>query len=364
MKVKAKSAILSVVLCLFGMFSLFSLSACGNVSLQTLSDNFEELDQIYSDNADVFQAGFCGDFYTEYLINYGEKVDELVFDDTPGYAELRDRYNIMLAVSNDYIDGNRQYILSWSEDSLTSDARAAINTLNASLVDYKDYISTFLRERNNLIGYFDKFQDSMNEESHMSRLRNFKRYYANLVQKNIQLSLDMAEAVKTTEIFDLLRETEPTEVSTRVIKDYMVAKILPVFSEFMLTEVENKLNWSAFSGGAKEQIDTLLSSLEQKFDFYKAQLISIDNQIKVFESKEAMQNFYDLTESFFVEMDDYLQALKDLDIYTLITSYNNSFEEYLAENSLANVYFEKMEQFINISLENFLTNAANQIYVG
>lgn len=174
--------------------------------------------------------------------------------------------------------------------------------------------------------------------------------------------MNLAKTIETTEIFELLKKTTPTENDTRILKEYIRAKMLPIFSEFMITEIENNLNWEAQAATeTKTRIDNLLAQLNTRFINYKSHFVGSSEAVSTL-SAEEMTQLFGYIEDFFVETDAYLQALKGLKIKKLAVDYDNDFERYKKSNNLAEVYLEKMEQFVGTTLFDFMNTTLNIIY--
>lgn len=354
---KIKSLLLSFVLGLTGLLAVFGLVGCGDTSLATIEENYQKLNDTYSQYMEVFKTGFCEGVSTKYLIGYGNIIDDYIDSKKAGYVELQSRYNIMLVISSDYIDNNISYVTNFEEAKLSAESRSAINKLNENLVEYTNTIESFVNARKSFVTYFSEFNGQLNEEADAAYLRRFKKSFGELVSKNINLSMSLAKAIETTEIFNLLKNTEPTENDSKIIKEYIRAKMLPIFSEFMITEIENNLNWSALTATeSKTKIDELLSKLNTEFESYKQHFVVSNGNTNKMTTKE-VNDLFNLIENFFVETDSYYKALKELDISAFAINYDFDMKKYKEQNQLAEVYIEKLEQFINFSLNNFTTNA-------
>lgn len=359
---KFKKTLASLALGCCSVLALFGLGGCGEVSTKTLSENFDKLDATYQEYSEVFKQGTVDNLSTDYLITYGSIVDQYVTEQKEGYVELLSLYNSTLVISSDYIKNNEEYVKNLDDSTLSKDSKAAIKILNKSLVDYTDTISDFVRARKNFVEYFEQFNGQLNEESNSAYLRKFKKSYGELVSKNIELSMNLAKTIETTEIFDLLKKTDPTENDTKIMKEYIRAKLLPIFSEFRITEIENNLNWNGQAQTeTKTRIDNLLASLDSKFSTYKARFVGESGDLKILTSEE-MNTLFDYIGKFFLEVDSYMDALKKLNISVLSVDYNNDLESYLGRNPFAETYLEKIEQFVEISLPNFMDQVVNIIY--
>lgn len=359
---KFKKIMAGLTLCCCSLFALLGLGGCGGVTLSTIQENFDKLDATYKEYSSVFTQGVVDNMDTNYMIKYGTIVDGYVTEKREGYVELLDIYNSTLVISSDYIDNNKEYIKNLDEKNLSKESKTALKDLNESLVEYTDTISDFVRARKTFVDYFEEFNGQLSEESSSAYLRKFKKSYGELVSKNIELSMSLASAIETTEIFDLLKKTTPTENDTKIMKEYIRAKMLPIFSEFKITELENNLNWQGQAETeTKDRIDNLLASLESKFATYKARFVGSNENVSTLTSEE-MNQLFDYVENFLAETDAYIQALKGLNISVLAVDYDNNMEKYLEKNPLAETYLEKMEQFIGTTLTNFMDQVVNIIY--
>lgn len=359
---KVKSLLCSVVLGFCALFGVLGLTGCKEVNLDTVTDNFLKLEEVYSANADVFKEGTCEGMATKYLIDYGTVVDGFVSENKDGYAELLTKYNAVLVISNDYIDNNKSYVMNLTDEKINADSKKSFKALNNSLLEYTESISDFVRARKSFMEYFAQFNGELGNEANEAHLRKFKKEYGNLVDKNLELSMSLAKSVESTEIFDLLKNTTPTQNDTKIVKEYIRAKMLPIFSEFMISEIENNLNWNAqVATETKTRIDQLLGKLNNSFEVYKARFVKSNENVKVLTNKE-MNSLFEMVENFLVETDEYYKALKGLDISALAVQYDNNLENYKKTNKLAEVYLEKMEQFINITLPKFVEESLLVIY--
>ncbi len=360
MKLKKTLTCLALGCC--SVLTMFGLSGCGGVSTKTLQENFDKLDATYQEYSEVFKQGTVENLDTNYFISYGSVVDGYIDEQKEGYVELLDVYNSTLVISSDYIDNNKEYVKNLDDKALSKETKSAIKELNSSLVDYTDTISEFVRARSNFIDYFEQFNGQLSEESSNAYLRKFKRSYGALVSQNIEVSMNLAKTIETSEIFELLKKTTPTENDTKIMKEYIRAKILPIFSEFKITEIENNLNWNGQAQTeTKTRIDDLLALLEREFSTYKARFVGSNSALNTLTSEE-MNKLFDYIGDFLSETDVYMKALKSLNISALSVDYDNDLEKYKEKNPFAEVYLEKMEQFIEITLPNFMNQVVNIIY--
>lgn len=365
---KTRKIILSLVLCLCAFLPIFALAGCGNVPVSEVKSSFTDLQTTYNKYSDIFSTGTVEEGLTSnYKVDYGVNLDEIsAGSNKEMYDSLVERYNVMLAISSKYIDSNKAYVAALEEKELSEKTRVAINELNAKLTKYIKYIPTFATERNSFKDHFKNFAG--NEQMDLAVLRNFKKSYGELVSKNIDLALATAKVVETTEIFDILQATVPTQKDVRIVKEYISAKLLPIFNELLIAETETSFNYyyDGYDCEAKTKIEEVVEDLESKFDYYKKQIVSSTATLKGASgdlSKEEMKDLFDILNDFSVEMKDYLKSVEKLDIAKLILE-SKTFEKHKKEIVLADVYYEKIDQFVSISLPNYMQNLVSEIFVG
>ena len=76
-------------------------------------------------------------------------------------------------------------------------------------------------------------------------------------------------------------------------------------------------------------------------------------------SIERFNKYYSNIYVFFEEENSFLTALKAFNIEKLAIDYKNDLESYKSKNPFAEIYLEKMEQFVNITLDNFMIEIGN-----
>ncbi len=358
---KIKKLLLTMALCCFCVFSVVGLAGCKDVTLSLLKENFEKLDAAYAANSDVFVEGEFEGLPTKYLISsYGTVVDKRIENGTEGYEELLKLYNATLVMASDYVDSNREFLLALEEKELSKQSKEALKILNDSVVEYTNSIEDFIRGRASLMDYFSKYAEE-SEVSNMKNILQFKKIYGNMVKKNVRLATNSARMVETTKIFELLKQTHPTAADTETVKEYIRAKLLPIYSEMKITEIANNMNWSAQKeGDCKPQIDAVIEKLDASFVDFKQNFVTKKTS-KVL-TKTEMGHLFDIAEEFFVEAEAYFQALYGLSLSKLAVSYDNQMSKYLKENALAEVYLQKLEQFVGHSLGQFMDAVCDIIY--
>lgn len=358
---KTRKICLSLVLCLCALLSVFTLTGCGGSVVGDVQKSFAELDESYTKYAEVFQLGTLEDgLETKYVVNYG--VDFANFSPTnqEKYDALKEKYNVMLALSSKYIDSNKAYVTALAEEDMTDETKNALKNLYTKIDSYIKYLPTFVEERNIFKNHFDNF--SGNADANLAVLTKFKKSYGQLVNKNLDISLALANVIETTEIFDLLQSTEPTEKDTEIVKDYITTKMLPIFNQLLIEETETSFAYYDYSGGAISQIKTVVNNLEDKFSSFKTSLALSNATCKALGSKEKMQELFKNANDFFVEMQNYSTSVSELKIYDLVINNGNDFEEHKKQVPYAEIYFEKIDQFVSITLGSFMDNLASVVY--
>lgn len=359
MKIKRALALFGIGC--FSALALVGFSGCGEqASVATVKENYENLAATYQSYSDVFQHGTIDAIGTDYYIGYGDIIDKYIADGQAGFEELSSVYNVVFAISGQYIDKNKEYITRIEDSELTENGKKELTKLNKVLVDYTNSISNFVDARSDFISYFDTFsgEPSVNGASG-AHLRRFKRAYGDLVSKNVSLANQMADTISTTEIFDILSAGPSGSQDTEIVKEFVRAKLLPIFSEFKITELENKLYWAAQNETeTKLRIDNLIAVLEERFETFKQIFVRSSSYVNSLTAEE-MKALITKIEDFFEEENSFLTALKAFNIEKLAIDYKNDLESYKSKNPFAEIYLEKMEQFVNITLDNFIIEIGN-----
>ena len=194
-------------------------------------------------------------------------------------------------------------------------------------------------------------------------LNRFKISLGELLAKNVDFSTNLANAVEATEIFDLLKSLDdPQESDTKIVKEFARAKMLHIFTDFRVVEFANKMTWSVQKDGeCKQRINALMTSLDEQYETFKQEFVlSKKNFVKL--TKDQLKGLFDDISEFLLEAEAYSKALEGMDFPNLAVNYNNDMKEYLKKNKLAEQYLEKMEQFVAITLPNFMANISQTIY--
>ena len=356
---KTKRIFLALFLCFCSVFTVFGLVGCKDVTLGTLKESYEILSNQISQNSQVFaQDG------TLLVESYGKKVDANIIANKSEYVELRDLYNSTLTIAFEYAQENKDFILLLDEAALNKASKAALKTLNASVNDFANSIPRFVEAHQTFVAHFQNFSDDAQGDA--SVLLRFKKTYGEMVKKCVDFSSNTAKMVESTEIFELLKKTQPSAADTITISQYIRAKLLPIFSEFKITEIANKMNWQLLlnNGDAqmKQTLQALVGNLDTHFANYKQTFLHGNIKTQPLSSEE-INDVFNLTENFLVEMESFFQALYGLDLNTFASVYKNNMKEYLKTNQFAEVYLQKLQQFVNVSLDNFIKTVSSKLYV-
>jgi len=358
---RKRSLVLSFILAIFALLSTVAFVGC-DVNLDTLKSSFESLDKTYQTYSEVFNHGtLAGTIETNYIVNYGDAVNIYVGKNKENYAELRDEYNVMLALSHYYIDTNKSYVLNCDYKNLSKEAKKSLNTVNKKIKEYEKEIKKFDENRKAMMVFFNQYAEAEREQSAEEyHVRMFKRAYGKLIDKNIELSSALAKSVELTEIFDLMKNTAITNKDVSIIKDYVQTKMLPIYNEFMINQVANKISWKVYEG-LNSRLDNLIDNVKNSFNSYKSQIVNGATNDKEF-TAEQITVLFNKVENFLAEQKIYDRALKEFDIATFVTNYNGNLQQYEKKNSLASLDLEKMEQFIQKTVPNFIEEMGEYLF--
>lgn len=356
---KITSKILGFVLCCTAVLCSVALVGCKKVTLSNLEQSYQQLEDEFKANETVFISHDFEGQATDVYVSYNEKINKLTVTDKD-FGELVWLYNFALSAAHNYIFSNRSFVLSLKEAELSKSAQKIIGTLNQSLVEFKNYIPSFVRERQSFLNHFDAF-DNLDVNADRAALLRYKKVYGRFVDKAVNACNNVATMVEESKIFDVLQNTTPTRVDAETIKNYFGAKLLPVFCEFKINEFANKMNWSVQAEGtAKARINTLIDNVEQKFATYRDVFVSRTTSITL--SQQQIKDLFTLYNKFCTEKQDYFTALKNFNFARLALDFDNNLENYLGANAYAKTYLQKVEQFVELMLPNFMEAVENVLY--
>ena len=358
---KRKSLILSIILAVFGLFSAFTFAGCG-VSLSDLKTSFDSLAKSYSSYSDVFKTGSIFGRNSKYVVDYGEAVNKSVENDKEGYKELSNKYNVMLLISAEYIDSYKGLILNYNEKKMTKDAKKSFKDLDESISDCKKKIKAFVNRRSMTISYFSQFDEyhPLPEDSEKYQIRRLKETYGELVGASIKVATNLAKTIEETKIYDLLKSTGLTASDGVIVKDLVQIKLLPIYDEFFITEISDKIFWDVYVGD-NTRLDDLVSDTEERFAEFKTGLVNKTTNYKSLSVQETKRLFKNI-EEFFREAKYYFNALKDFNISDFAVYYNCDLAKYTKKKPFAERDLEKMEQFTQKTLSNFLGMVGSYIF--
>lgn len=359
MKKKFKSVILGIVVGVVGIFTAVGLSGCG-ADLDTLKENYSAMQSKIEKYDEVFKTQVVDGIETQLKVDYGAFVNGKLTDGvSDSFDELETKYNSILVISNDYIVQNITYIQNYNEKNFSKSAKNSLRDLCEDIVEFTDYLQTFVADRNSLSDYFEQFQD-VSEAQTQTKLVSFKKSYGNLVSKNLNISMSLASCIEATEIYDSLEKTEVTPTTLKIVKEYTRVKMLPLFSRFMLNEISNQFNWANYKDTTETliEIDELLTNLGSVFEnSYKATFVTSPDPMRL---DGTVKDLFNMVDEFLVEAGSYLSALSDLDIRELAVAFEGNMASYLKENEFAELDIHKIDQFINITMPEFITEFSNK----
>ena len=266
MKNKFKSAAIAVVLGIVGVFAGIGLSGCGG-SLSTLKTVYASMEKtiesytVSETNPDtVFSEDVIDYIPTKLKVNYGTAAESKISAINPDYLnELKNEYNSILVISNDYIAQNIEVIKNYNQKKLSKSAKNAVKDLCDDIKDFTKYLKTFSTARKAFSSYFDTVPTATKADIE-SKLVLFKKSYGTLVSKNINIALSVAKCMERTEIYESLKKTTVDGNTLKIIRDYTRTKMIPIFSKFMLAETSNQMIWNNYKNKSDSlrQIDSLL----------------------------------------------------------------------------------------------------------
>lgn len=358
-KTKTFLSVFMIAVCLL---CVFTFAGCNEPSTSTILENIETMNETLAENSDVFtryNSSINSENY--YSISYGSTINGYISSNTENYTDLENFYNAVFSLSMSYIDENYGVITNLTDDELNSDTRGQMEDLNNKIVDFTNSIQTFVDARNSLISDFSSFPSNMapTDDVKLARLREFKREYVTFVDKSVQLSERLSSAVESVGLLDDLQEIGMGNVE--LVRNTILNKLLPAFHNLYVNEIGSFNFYDTAQTATRTRIENVISNLETDLEQYKYILNLSDAQLSDTLTSEELATIREEAEIFYVELDDYLEALDGLDIRTLAVNYDNDLTGYLAVNDRAEIYFQKIEQFVSVSLPNFLNYLQNAI---
>ena len=362
---KKRNVVLGLILCFACVFSVFGLFGCGEASTKTLAENFEKLQKEYDSYDTVFvkKAFSNGQEQKEYLsINFGVSIQEGTIPDLTEFEEFESLYNVAFEISNDYIDQYSDFVSLLKDGELSKDARKKIDQTNKSVIAYTKEIKNFVKDRTNFVTHFSGAYKWTTPEGNLDVLRTFKTSLGELVEANVALSTNLADAVEATDIFKAIQKVDLQQADTEDLKEFIRAKMLHLFTDFKLVEIANKMTWSSVEGENKQDFDEkIITKLDESYTKFKDVFVKKHGTYKTL-TKDAYSNLLDLTHEFLIEADAFSKALKEFDIWTFAKDFEANLTNYEKENKFAGVYWNKMETFVSTVLPTFIDNTSKLIF--
>ena len=360
MKNKFKSIVAGIILAVVGVFAGVGLAGCGG-NLSTLKSEYASMTKKIASYKEVFSHNTIDGIDTDLKVSYGEYADGQIRDRNENFLELEDKYNSILVISNDYIVQNIQVIQNYGQKNLSKKAKKAVKELCDNIKSFTKYLSSFATARKGFAGYFEQMGSNAKPADIESQLVTFRKSYGKLVEKNIKISMSVAKCMENTKIYDSLKNSKADGNTLKIIRDYTRTKMLPIFSKFMLTEVSNKFIWSNYKNKSDtlREIDALLNLCSDTYagDF-KRSLVSNGTPTNL---DVNVKDLFDLVDEFLKEANSYKTALGDFGIKDFAVSYDGNMKTYLKQNKLAERDLYKMDQFLKITLPNFIRNFSDMI---
>ena len=329
---KSSKIILPICLIVAMVMAIFSFAGCGT-DVGTLSENIKTMNETLASYSTLFvkddQNLNTRDYYK---LNYGTIVDDLILSGTDNYDELYNYYNSIFSLAMSYVDENLSVVTNLTDEEMNDETRNSLDELNQKIVDFNNEISPFVSARNEFTSYFNEYSDPFSS-ANLSQLRSFKRQYASFVDKAVEISLSLRNAVEAT---GDLKET----INVGTFN----------FSESAETVV-------------KDRINAIIANLENSLNSYIS-LFQTNTGLKELTLDE-LNKINQEAENFLTEVSDYMSALNGLNLQDLAINNYNDFDEYLKNNKNAEIYLEKLEQFTNVNgtLETYLARLTESVTV-
>ncbi len=358
MKTKIKSLLLVFVLVICA-FSLVGLSGCGDVSIKALAETFEDLDQTYekysTSGNDVFSNAplekVSPNFSTKYKLAYGTSVDTAVKNDASDafYGELETKYNYILAIANDFIDGQARTSILALPTNLNAATKSAINDVDAKIKAVISYIPQFVSERRELVDHFVYHPGNTDSIDAKEIVRLFKKSYGTLIEKCVNLANSMANVLEKSSILDTLAKSG-TKTDSEIIRDYLRVRVLPIYTELTYVQVHDEMNWDPVLADAKTEGNKLLDLAKNLFNN------NIKNTLLAKECKASnkLEDLIAQAKDFAVEQQDYIKSVRGINFKNWDVKYKGVLEEYKKANKFVEIYIEKCTQFLSCTAIGFL----------
>lgn len=348
---------LSVIMIAVCLLCVFTFAGCNEPSTSTILENIEAMNTALDEHDDVFNKTDSQindvDYYS---ISYGSVIDGYISSGTTNYTDLENFYNTVFSLSMSYIEENYGVITNLTDEELNSDTRGQLEDLNNKIVDFTNSIQTFVEARNSLASDFSNssFQNlAPTSEVKLARLREFKREYVTFVDKSVQLSQRLSSAVDSVGMLDSLEELGISNVE--LVKNTILNKLLPAFHNLYVNEIGSFNFYDTDQTTTRTRIENVIESLKSVLNDKYIVIMKLSGaQLIDTVTVEEIKAIREEADIFYVELDDYLEALDGLDIRTLSVDYDNDLTRYMEVNDRAEIYLQKVEQFVEVTLSEFL----------
>ena len=343
---KSKIAI-SILLIFTCLVCMLTFAGCGALSVTTVKESLDKMNTELGQYTDVLtKDDSAHNTINYYKVHYGTVVDGLVNGGAENYADLQ-IYNSIFSIAMSYIEENHAVITNLTDEEANDATKNELDNLNSNIESFTNEIKVFVESKKNLENFFNEYGETMGEADKLAKLREFKREYSNFVNKSVVLASSLSSAVNATGVLNDIENVE-------LIKNFICNKVLSVYNEFFIVEMGN-FNWQESSETAtKTQINGIISSLKNAFTTY-LQIVSLnDSSLKTLTAEE-LKSITNQAESFMTEANNFFEALQGLDIENLAVNYLNDIDKYVEDNNFAAIYLEKIEQFVNYTLPNYLS---------
>ena len=367
---KKNSIVLSIVLAVVGFFSVLTFAGC-DVSVETVGNTIAEVNQQYKNYSSIFGEGdlTANNYHSYYVVNYGDVVNGYVSSSETRYSEfneLENKYNILLALSQRYIDDNSALILNYEKyNKFSGEARKYLNEFNSKLKDFSASFEKFAKERNVMAEYFKNYSgdNAPTERVEQDHLLIFKRAYGPFVSNCVKAAAALAKCIENTEIFDILKATEINENNIKILKEFVEIKTAEALNNYYVEGILNKITWSVY----KNKDSQVVSIYNRVENFYKntflTNFVGRGDDFKVDMTKEKYREIFNLVDNYLKEVESFVYATNDFDFNKWANTYECKESDYAEkENKLVLVDLDKMEQFIKTTSVAFYNRFIGEIY--
>lgn len=345
-----KKFISILALLVISVASVVTLAGCGaGIKVENVKASYEAMTETLVSYDSVLNKGDESVYRNTkdyYQISYGEIVDGYIRSQDENYVELKDYYNSVFSFAMSYVDENIQVITNLLDDEVNSATKKTLKDLKDSIDDFNESVQNFVSARNRLDVYYQNYGSTASEEEKMSRLRTFKRDYVDFVDKSVQMSLSLSNSVEATGILDSVEHV-------RLTKNYILNKILRAYNELYILDIGTFNFKETTPTDTKTRIENVLDKLQVLMNEYSSIMLLNDSAVKELTSEELVA-LKDMMNKFLTEIDVYIEALDTLNVRELCVDYKNEMDEYLTHNDRAEICLERVENFVNVSLPNFL----------